>query len=583
MPAASNAELEYLRRGEPFRGVPGKTDNAELDAYRRLEPYFVPSPTATTTQVSQSLTATWAVYGPITAPKTLSASWLLRGNFEKLVDDFNGVALDSKWDAGATSGSVSVSGGRLAMAATGNNQTNTYNNWDMIGTSISAKVTPPSDWDTDQFTAYMSVMRTDQSTMTPPGGSQAPFEMGIERPGGEAHNKLVLGSEQGGGVQIDYDPVAHAYWRLREASGVYYHDTSPDGVTWTNRRSQAYSGLSPTAMRLYLHNTNPGAGTAGPTYFDKVNIVPMASPITLAAVWYVNPTTTQVSQSLTATWTVVSRVATSLTAAWQTRALVSNTLTAVWQARALVSPTSLPASWEVRQLASQTLSAAWAVGAVVGAQLAAAWVDRAEVAQSLSAAWEVRTAVLSSLNTSWVDRAEVAQTLAAAWSVGARVTANLTAAWAVREVVIVQLLTDWLVEALTSVAAGLTATWQVRRTVSANLSTAWGVRTVVAASLVASWSVKAVAGQSLAASWQVRASIAVTLAATWQTQMQVSTSLSAVWTDRETATQTLLVYWFVRRTQVNNLPPIGTATVRLGEDHDVRLPGYSGLVRIPGG
>lgn len=38
-----------------------------------------------------------------------------------------------------------------------------------------------------------------------------------------------------------YDTVEHAYWRVREYSGVFYFDTAPDGSTWTNMGSIPHS------------------------------------------------------------------------------------------------------------------------------------------------------------------------------------------------------------------------------------------------------------------------------------------------------------------------------------------------------
>jgi RHS repeat-associated protein len=42
---------------------------------------------------------------------------------------------------------------------------------------------------------------------------------------------------------LTYDPVQHAWWRIREASGTVYWDTSPDGSTWTSRASLADTAL----------------------------------------------------------------------------------------------------------------------------------------------------------------------------------------------------------------------------------------------------------------------------------------------------------------------------------------------------
>lgn len=40
-------------------------------------------------------------------------------------------------------------------------------------------------------------------------------------------------------VALDYDPLAHAWWRIREAGGRVLWDTSPNGSAWVNRRVAA--------------------------------------------------------------------------------------------------------------------------------------------------------------------------------------------------------------------------------------------------------------------------------------------------------------------------------------------------------
>jgi hypothetical protein len=38
---------------------------------------------------------------------------------------------------------------------------------------------------------------------------------------------------QVGQMELPYDPAAHLYWRLREAGGTVFFETSPDGVGWS--------------------------------------------------------------------------------------------------------------------------------------------------------------------------------------------------------------------------------------------------------------------------------------------------------------------------------------------------------------
>jgi hypothetical protein len=55
------------------------------------------------------------------------------------------------------------------------------------------------------------------------------------------------------GKPIPLDPVAHRWWRIREASGTTYFDTSPDSVTWTNRWSIA-DPINLTSLEVILQS-----------------------------------------------------------------------------------------------------------------------------------------------------------------------------------------------------------------------------------------------------------------------------------------------------------------------------------------
>lgn len=60
-----------------------------------------------------------------------------------------------------------------------------------------------------------------------------------------------------------FDPVAHAWWRIRESSGTIFWDTAPDGLTWTNQGSLA-TPFAVTALTAevggvcYENETSPG-------------------------------------------------------------------------------------------------------------------------------------------------------------------------------------------------------------------------------------------------------------------------------------------------------------------------------------
>lgn len=73
-------------------------------------------------------------------------------------------------------------------------------------------------------------------------------------------------------VSLTFDSVAHKWLRIRETGGNVLWDTSPDGSTWTNRRTLAtpawVSASTTLALDLFCYRNN---GTANYSEFDNVN------------------------------------------------------------------------------------------------------------------------------------------------------------------------------------------------------------------------------------------------------------------------------------------------------------------------
>lgn len=80
-------------------------------------------------------------------------------------------------------------------------------------------------------------------------------------------------------VFIPYDAAAMRWWQIREADGTVYLETSPDGLTWTTRRSFA-KAFSLTSLEVILQagtwQTVPNAGIAR---FDNLNTLPATEPV----------------------------------------------------------------------------------------------------------------------------------------------------------------------------------------------------------------------------------------------------------------------------------------------------------------
>jgi hypothetical protein len=71
---------------------------------------------------------------------------------------------------------------------------------------------------------------------------------------------------------LTYDATAHRWWRMTEASGDIIFATSPDGTTWTTRRTASAHGMDMTGVRVLLGaGRNTGVGGPFYAYFDNLN------------------------------------------------------------------------------------------------------------------------------------------------------------------------------------------------------------------------------------------------------------------------------------------------------------------------
>ncbi|MFD9211593.1 hypothetical protein ACFVY9_00455 [Streptomyces sp. NPDC059544] len=83
---------------------------------------------------------------------------------------------------------------------------------------------------------------------------------------------LRVGYADGSALFPAYDPVAHAWLRLREDAGTLHWETSPDGRSWTVLRtavSPAWATQSNLSLLLEAHRD---AGPDDVAQFDSLNI-----------------------------------------------------------------------------------------------------------------------------------------------------------------------------------------------------------------------------------------------------------------------------------------------------------------------
>ena len=162
-----------------------------------------------------------------------------------LVDTFSSNDLAALWgnSANATwsTGQVSIPVNTSASGKLGS--TNAYN---LTGSSLAAEITPANG------AAYSTDLTLSAGTSY--------IKMGCE--GGNLVANLTQASADSFDGSIAYNATSHKYWRIREASGTIYWDTSPDGSTWTNRWSTAYT-MAVTALTVdFTASSTTGSSTS---------------------------------------------------------------------------------------------------------------------------------------------------------------------------------------------------------------------------------------------------------------------------------------------------------------------------------
>ncbi|MGW1261190.1 hypothetical protein ACWD7Y_04415 [Streptomyces drozdowiczii] len=100
-----------------------------------------------------------------------------------------------------------------------------------------------------------------------------------------------VGYEDATPTTLAYNPVAHRWWRFREAAGTLYWETSTDAATWTVQRSMA----TPQWLRFGTLRTNfegySQSSSTSPAEVDNVNTIPSTIPrVWTGSAWVQKPT-----------------------------------------------------------------------------------------------------------------------------------------------------------------------------------------------------------------------------------------------------------------------------------------------------
>lgn len=135
--------------------------------------------------------------------------------------------------------------------------------WDITSSSVFAQVTPLPQPGNGSRESYMQVFVAGDTTSW----------IGFFQSG----DSTLYMRRQKTGVNSDtsmtYDPVAHSWWRLRVATSAAYWDTSPDGITWTQRRTMTH-GLTLTNVELDFSAGAWATETSDYMYVNNVNVPP---------------------------------------------------------------------------------------------------------------------------------------------------------------------------------------------------------------------------------------------------------------------------------------------------------------------
>jgi hypothetical protein len=180
-----------------------------------------------------------------------------------LCDDFDDGVLDPVlWSQ--SYGDPTVTGGRLQVpCTTGYAGARTASSYTLAWSQISARVYPPAPGGAS--TAACSLL-----VLSSVGGTDAGFL--IDRAQGAMGLYLRVGYADGGAVFPAYDPVAHAWLRLREDAGSLYWEASPNGFSWTVLRTAASPAWVGHGDLSLLFEAHRDAGLDDFAELDDLNI-----------------------------------------------------------------------------------------------------------------------------------------------------------------------------------------------------------------------------------------------------------------------------------------------------------------------
>jgi hypothetical protein len=191
-----------------------------------------------------------------------------------LRDDFSTDTLAANWPG---SSGAAITGGRMRVTTdTAFNLAKTATTYTLDGSKVLAQV----------FPAAQASATTDATTellvLTTTAGTDAGISYNA------VTGNLTFASRTGffdaGATTLTYDATPHRWWRLRVTAGTMFWETSPDGDTWTTRRSvtaPAWVSDTDLATSLASHRND---GTNNFAEFDNYNIATVSGVAALGTI-----------------------------------------------------------------------------------------------------------------------------------------------------------------------------------------------------------------------------------------------------------------------------------------------------------
>lgn len=191
-----------------------------------------------------------------------------RAKTNSFYEDFDEGALNAAaWANFISSGTIVVAGTSLTLtpanSTTGEAQITSINQFDLQDSFLAAKVTTTSPSGAVDNVLKVYIDASNAYSILVEGTL---FVV----------DRLVAGAETGP-FTATYDPVAMAWWRIRESKGTIYFEVSPDSHSWTTLYKEA-TAIDVRNMTILITCVEfASTATPGAMVVDKVNTPPLSA------------------------------------------------------------------------------------------------------------------------------------------------------------------------------------------------------------------------------------------------------------------------------------------------------------------